>query len=132
MNPPSEQALALLQAAQRDRVTLRILLRDSQAPLETTLFHAQQALEKGIKAALVCLGVVFQRTHDLLQLAELAASKGLAFPVDRNLMARLAPYAVEFRYLGVVAPVVERLEAEMAVETMMAWLVSEFGMEVPQ
>lgn len=132
MNSLNDQAIALLEAAQRDRVTLRILLRDAEAPLETTLFHAQQALEKGIKAALVCSGVVFQRTHDLLQLAELADANDLSLPIDRKLMARLAPYAVEFRYLGVVAPEVARTEAEMAVEVMMTWLKSRLGLELPR
>jgi HEPN domain-containing protein len=130
VNSFDEQAIALLEAAQRDRITLRILLRDPEAPLETTLFHAQQALEKGIKAALVCSGVVFQRTHDLVQLAELIDAHDLKLPLDRHLMARLAPYAVEFRYLGVVAPEVEQTEAEMAVETMMNWLKLQFGLEL--
>lgn len=129
MNSHSEQANALLEAAQRDRVTLRILLRDVEAPLETTLFHAQQALEKGIKAALVSAGVIFHRTHDLVQLAELAASNGLTIPVERNLLARLAPYAVEFRYLGVVAPEVGLQEANDAIEAMILWLNSQFGLE---
>jgi HEPN domain-containing protein len=70
MNPQLEQARELLSAAQRDRLTLRILLGNPQSPLESMLFHAQQALEKGLKAVLVAHGVVFRRTHDLIELLE--------------------------------------------------------------
>jgi HEPN domain-containing protein len=122
MSSHSEQAAALFEAAQRDRQTFRILLRDPESPLETTLFHAQQALEKGLKAALVAEGIMFPRTHDLLELFDLAANNGLQVPLARDLMARLGPYAVEFRYLGVIAPEVSREEASMAVESFMGWL----------
>ena len=121
MNPHEEQARELLAAAERDRLTFGILLRDSSAPIETTLFHAQQAMEKGLKAALVAEGVVFPRIHDLLELAGLAESHGMKVPVASDLMARLAPYAVEFRYLGVRAPEVGRDEAKLAVDAMLVW-----------
>jgi HEPN domain-containing protein len=121
MNPHSEQSRELLAAAVRDEVTFRILLRDAEAPMETTLFHAQQAVEKGLKAALVSKGIVFRRIHDLLELRELAAANGLDVPTGVDLLARLAPYAVEFRYLGVVAPRVSLDEAQCAVDVLMAW-----------
>jgi len=122
MSSPSDQATALFEAAQRDRQTFRILLRDFASPLETTLFHAQQVLEKGLKAVLVAGGIVFPRTHDLLELFDLAANSGSPVPLSRDLMARLGPYAVEFRYLGVIAPDVSREEAAAAVESFMGWL----------
>lgn len=119
MIPHEEQTQALIEAAQRDRLTFQILLRDPNSPLETTLFHAQQALEKGLKALLVRAGIMFPRTHDLLELRDLAAANGIDVPVARDLLARLAPYAVEFRYLGVIAPEVERLEAKDAIELLL-------------
>lgn len=117
----SEQALELLAAAGRDAVTFRILRQAPDAPLETTLFHAQQALEKGLKAALVNAGVMFRRTHDLLELSSLADASGMKVPVGRELLTRLAPYAVEFRYLGGAAPVVSIDEAGSAIEVVMSW-----------
>lgn len=65
MSMPDDQAAELFAAARRDCVTYRILRRDAEAPLETTLFHAQQVAEKAIKAVLVQHGIVFRRTHDL-------------------------------------------------------------------
>ena len=129
MSPHDEQSRELLAAAGRDEVTFRILRRDAEAPLETALFHAQQALEKGLKAALVCEGVVFRRTHDLLALSELATAHGLIIPTGHDLLARLAPYAVEFRYLGVAAPKVSLDEAGCAVEAMMAWVRVQVGVD---
>jgi len=123
MSSHSEQAAALFEAAQRDHQTFRILLGAPEAPLETTLFHAQQALEKGLKAALVAGDIVFPRTHDLLELFDLATNNELQIPLARDLMARLGPYAVEFRYLGVIAPEVSREEAATAVEAFMGWLM---------
>lgn len=115
MNSPDEQANALFAAAQRDWRTFLILMRDSESPLETTLFHAQQTMEKGLKSALVHAGIVFPRTHDLLELSETATAYGLCLPVTRDLLVRLGPYAVEFRYLGVIAPNVGLEEARDAI-----------------
>lgn len=119
MSSHDEQAQALIDAAQRDRLTFEILLRDPDSPLETTLFHAQQALEKGLKAMLVEAGIMFPRTHDLLELSDIAAVNNIVVPVSRDLLARLAPYAVEFRYLGVIAPEVGRQEAKEAIELLL-------------
>ncbi|MDI6751077.1 MAG: HEPN domain-containing protein [Pseudomonadota bacterium] len=121
MSPHEEQAKALLAAAERDDKTFRILARDPEAPVETTLFHVQQAMEKLLKAVLVAKGVVFPRTHDLLTLFDLVVENDLQVPVPRDLMARLGPYAVEFRYLGVIAPEVGLDEALSAVEKAWVW-----------
>lgn len=127
MSPHDEQAKALIEAAERDHQTFLILSRVPEAPIETTLFHAQQAIEKGMKAALVARGVIFPRTHDLLELFGLAAHNEMPVPVARDLMARLGPYAVEFRYLGVMAPEVSRDEAARAIEACLDWAKGFLG-----
>lgn len=127
MTPPDvrrEQAQALLEAAAKDALTLRILRQAPDAPLEPTLFHAQQAIEKALKAVLVRADVVFRRTHDLLELADLLQANAVVVPVGRELLTRLAPYAVEFRYLGAAAPEVSLEEAAVAVASVMAWAQS--------
>lgn len=121
LNPRREEAEQLLAAAQRDRTGFRILLRDAESPVEIVLFHAQQAVEKLIKAVFSLNGVTYRRTHDLAELNELAARNGIAVPIDRELLVRLGPYGVEFRYLGVKAPKVSLEEAETAVETLLTW-----------
>lgn len=121
MNPFLEQAGELLAAARRDQTTLRVLLKDADSPIEAELFHAQQAIEKAIKAVLVCHGVMFRRTHDLLELADITREHGIDVPVPADLLLRLGPYAVEFRYLGVRAPDVSPDEANTAVNAAVAW-----------
>ena len=98
-----------------------ILARDAQAPAEIALFLAQQALEKGIKAVLAARGVVFRRTHDLLLLESLALAASLTLPVSHDLLARLGPYAVEFRYLGAAVPAVSLAEAAAAADALLDW-----------
>jgi len=121
MNPQSDEAAELLSAGERDRTGFRILNRDAEAPDEIVLFHAQQAVEKFIKSALASHGVVYRRTHDLLELSNLATQNRLIVPADPGLLARLGPYAVEFRYLGILAPTVSRAEAEALLETLRGW-----------
>lgn len=116
-----DEAEQLLAAAERDRRALVILSRDPQAPAEIALFLAQQALEKCIKAGLAIHGVVYRRTHDLLLLKSLASEAKLTLPVAHDLLARISPYAVEFRYLGSSAPTVSLLEAQAAVDAAISW-----------
>ena len=126
MKPQREEAEQLLAAAQRDRTGFRILRRDAESPAEIVLFHAQQAAEKLIKAVCSLNGVAYRRTHDLVELNDMAARNGIAVPIDRELLVRLGPYGVEFRYLGVKAPKVLLEEAESAVETLFAWARQSF------
>lgn len=128
MNMPDEQAGQLLAAARRDHLTYRILRRDAESPLETTLFHAQQVAEKTLKAVLVQHGVVFRRTHDLIELLDIAGEHKIDVPTTRDLLLRLGPYAVEFRYLGMRAPNVGVDEADRAVESLMSWAATMLGL----
>jgi HEPN domain-containing protein len=60
-------------------------------------FHAQQAVEKLLKALLVFAGVPSARTHDVIRLAQLLPGD-LAPPVPLADLAPLNRYAVEARY----------------------------------
>ena len=121
LNSQPDEARELLAAAKRDQHALVILSRDAQAPAEIALFLAQQAIEKAIKSVFAMHGVVYRRTHDLLLLATLATEAGITLPVNHDLLARLGPYAVEFRYVGQVAPDVSLAEALVAVDESISW-----------
>lgn len=74
-----------------------------ECPTDTVCFHAQQCVEKYLKALLVMLQVEFSRTHDietliLLLPAELKPS--LAVEQQR----RLTEYATVMRYPGPYEP----------------------------
>ena len=60
-------------------------------------FHAQQAVEKLLKALLVFAGVPFARTHDVIQLVQLLPGD-LVPPIALADLAPLNRYAVEARY----------------------------------
>jgi HEPN domain-containing protein len=118
MSPRRDEWAHLIAAGERDYIAFRILARDPEAPEEIVLFHAQQAAENFLKAALTAKGVVYRRTHDLLELVEISMTNGLEVPADRDTMVRLGPYAAEFRYLAAIAPEVTRREAQTVIESL--------------
>jgi len=75
-------------------------------------FHAQQAIEKGIKAVLLSRGVDFPPTHDIEELLHLAESNAVPVPAFLAEAGSLTPYAVETRY-----PFSEDEIAEQEVDT---------------
>lgn len=70
-------------------------------------FHAQQAVEKLMKAALVHAGAVPPRTHDLLALDALLRAAAPAWNAEPGELARLSVAAVELRYPGNRATLVD-------------------------
>lgn len=95
-----DEARRLLTKAGEDEYVLDRLLGDAAAPEAVVGFHAQQAAEKLLKAALFLAGVAPPRTHNLAQLADLAASSGLKLPTGCEALRWLTPYAVLYRYEG--------------------------------
>jgi HEPN domain-containing protein len=66
---------------------------------ETLCFHAQQAVEKSLKAVLVDGGVAFPRTHSIERLIDLLPEQILRAPWLME-SAKLSIYATTFRYPG--------------------------------
>ena len=95
-----DEARRLLAKAGEDEYVLDRLLADAAAPEAVVGFHAQQAAEKLLKAALFLAGMAPPRTHNLAQLADLAAASGLKLPTECEALRWLTPYAVLYRYEG--------------------------------
>ena len=76
------------------------LLEDPAAPEAAVGFHAQQAAEKLLKAALFLAGEAPPRTHNLAALVDLAKEGGLRLPSQCEALRWLTPYAVLYRYEG--------------------------------
>ena len=74
-------------------------------------FHAQQCIEKYLKALMLYRQVSFPRTHDLAALGYLCGQAGIILPVDDDALDLLAAYAVETRYPGISPTVEEANEA---------------------
>jgi HEPN domain-containing protein len=78
-------------------------------------FHAQQCLEKYLKATLAKGGKPFSRTHDLDVLLNDCLGQYPMWAAMQADMKRLSRYAVQFRYPGESA---DREEALLAVKIM--------------
>ena len=81
-------------------------------------FHAQQCVEKYLKALLVAQGLTFPRTHDLVALSDLCLQGGITIPVAQDALDRLAAYAVQVRYPGVEPALDEAREAIQVAQAM--------------
>lgn len=93
----AEVALSWLRRARSDLVAARNALvdRDELDPWVAS-FHAQQAAEKTMKAALVVEQIRFPRTHELERLRSLLPA-GWELP-DQEALAGLSRFAVAGRY----------------------------------
>ena len=94
----SELVREWLDRAEQDASTAEFLLNMRPRPAEIIGFHAQQAVEKSLKAILTSANVTPPRTHDLVFLHQSCARQA-GIDLDRILLcSRLTPYAVEHRY----------------------------------
>jgi len=88
----------LLRKAAQDELALDLLLQHGAMPEELVGFHAQQAAEKLLKAALRTVGADYPLTHRIERLMDLLAEAGSSTPSDLDELRLLTPFAVEFRY----------------------------------
>lgn len=95
---PREFAKLLLVKAGQDEFTVEKLVSDEASPNEVIGFHAQQAVEKMLKAVLAHRSIPFRRTHDIVELIDLIRDRGITFPEHLESVRHLNPFAVEFRY----------------------------------
>jgi HEPN domain-containing protein len=98
------------------------LLFEAEAPVpETACYHAQQAVEKILKAFLISRRAAAPRTHNLVALLDAAVEHEPSTADLKEACSLLTPYAVDLRY-PVVIGVVEHTEAEDALAMMdLAW-----------
>jgi HEPN domain-containing protein len=68
-------------------------------PTDTVCFHAQQCVEKYLKAFLVLTAIPFPKTHDIETLLSLLP-KGVRIPLSPSQQRRLRDYATVMRYPG--------------------------------
>lgn len=78
-------------------------------------FHAQQCIEKYLKAVLQFYNVPFQKIHDLLTLKELCKPFAPELELYHDLLAYLNQFGVTYRYPGEFA---SREQAKKAIRAM--------------
>lgn len=94
-------------------------------------FHAQQAVEKALKAVLSAAGQAYPRTHNLVMLLELLRVAQLDLPPDADSFCQLTPYGVLLRYEDAVVdepPAVAPAKFETVVTQTLVWAEQQLGL----
>lgn len=81
---------------------LERLLLDRDVDDDTRGFHAQQAVEKLLEAAMAIRGLDYPRPHDLGALIDMLAKGGMTLPEELADVDLLTPFGTIFRYDEVV------------------------------
>ena len=96
MSVPDQSAM-MQKLAAKDIKAMRSLIDPASADDEIFGFHAQQAVEKSLKAWITLAGGNYGRTHDLQQLLLMLEELGCDADKFDNLV-ELNPFAVQMRY----------------------------------
>ena len=120
-----ELARVLMRKAGGDQIVLVRLIEDDDVPDDVLGFHAQQAVEKMIKAVLVSKDVSYERTHNITYLLTLLDSAKIARPEQADSLPDLTPWATGFRYSDLPEPALDRQETLSLVELTKAWATGQ-------
>lgn len=99
MSETDEESLRQwLEKADHDLIAARQILLHPEPPTDAACFHAQQAIEKALKALLISHRIPFPKTHNLLRLMDLVAAHPPDLEPFRQDFTLINSFAVEFRY----------------------------------
>lgn len=123
MKNPHDYALTLLHLADRDFRAFLALKNDVHWNVDphTVCFHAQQGVEKALKAVLVSRSLDIGRTHDLNKLFYQIEKLSLNFPITLEELSKLNPYAVTVRYDDLEVNTITINEAEKILIKVLEW-----------
>lgn len=93
-----ENARLMLDMASKDLRAIRGMLDIETFDDEIFGFHAQQAVEKALKAWMSLAGITYPRIHDLEELLALLRDRGEHVPPGFPDLVDLNDFAVQFRY----------------------------------
>lgn len=125
MKQPVDLARQFLALADRDIKTFQLLVVASDSDDQAVGFHAQQAIEKCLKAVLSANQFGFRKTHDLVELLDLLRDNGCTLPPNAESLDMLNPFAVTLRYDLFEAESVDRDWIAKAVATVRTWAQTE-------
>lgn len=118
-------ARMLLAKSLDDQTLVRKVGSDTEVADAIVGFHAQQAVEKSIKAVLAARGVAFMKSHALSYLIGLVEDNDIMAPKALFEADALSPWAVEFRYEGEQPPALDRSASLALVEQLHKWAEEE-------
>jgi HEPN domain-containing protein len=116
-----EVAESLGRLAEIDLATAEKLAPDPEMDDRPVGFHAQQAVEKAVKVALMLEGIDFPKTHDLEYLIVLAEKNSIAMEPELESASWLTPWAAEFRYDDAPIETLDRKQAISVANTAVSW-----------
>jgi HEPN domain-containing protein len=123
-----EFAQLLLRKAEGDLAVVRALVDNPAISDDAIGFHAQQAVEKALKAVLALAGIRFPRTHDLDFLLELADEAMVPVPDVIREARWLTPWSAEFRYDDPPVPdALDRAASVRSAGLALRWADDEFA-----
>jgi HEPN domain-containing protein len=91
-------ARVLVRKAEGDAKAMRFLASNPEIDDESIGFHAQQAVEKWVKAVMASSGLPEERTHDLGGLLDILAAAEIELPPGSDRLDFLTGFAVPLRY----------------------------------
>ena len=121
MKQPHDLAQRYLLMADRDIKTMILLANITESDDEAIGFHAQQAVEKCLKAVLSLHQIPFRKTHDLGELIDLMSDAGKPIPPEASELDFLNPFAVTFRYDLIDLETFDRNQAKALIERVRNW-----------
>ncbi len=93
-----EIANSFIRKATEDIILLNKIADDGEISVSIYYFHAQQAVEKLLKALLSKNGIRFGKTHNIRELMDLLADTEYALPTHFTKFDALTPYGTIGRY----------------------------------
>lgn len=118
----ADLAALLARKAQEDATVVREFGANPDISDGIIGFHAQQAIEKWLKAAMALHGIRQARIHDLGRLLQILEKEGVALPENASRLDELTIYAVPLRYDDLLdAEPLDREDAEQIIRDVEAW-----------
>lgn len=125
---PKAEAVVLARKAQDDAKAMQLLAPNSEISDDIIGFHAQQAVEKWLKAVLGSQGVEFEYTHDLHRLIAEVTAAVEEFPFDTPEVVALTEHAVPLRYDEILdTEPLDRRAVVRLVEEVSEWAGARLG-----
>lgn len=115
---------SLARLAGIDLATAEKLAPDPEMDDRPVGFHAQQAVEKAMKVALILEGIDFPKTHDLEYLIVQAEKHSVTMEPELEAASWLTPWAAEFRYDDAPIETLDRDRAIAVANAAVSWCQS--------
>ena len=124
-NSDSSDPAAWLRYARGDLALAQVPLPEDSF-YEQLCFHAQQAVEKAVKAVLIINNISYPKTHNIRTLLDLLPKEIVFLPTDVDAATTLTDYAVSGRYPDEVEEVNEEeyREAVRLAQAVVQWAES--------